>query len=410
MNLQIAAGKLTDYSLARSTDEGVHSLPTLSPLALKRRLALIVGTFEMDDIPVTNASLAELLALEAEESSGHLQRAFKRASRLAFLWPEEAFTLLSNNRPLTELPGIGPYLAKRLTGWMSAPPKVAEPPELRRGFLTLADTRRILARKPRWLEQLKGDLQMHTVWSDGVATIAAMAEAAQARGYKYIAITDHSQGLKIAGGMDEATLARQLKEIGQINEEISASKATFRVVSSIEMNLNPIGSGDMSLDSLRTLDVVLGSFHSALRRKEDQTDRYLAALGHPGIHILGHPRGRVYNFRVGLRADWAKVFDRAAALDKAVEIDGFPDRQDLDIDLLRLARAAGVRISLGTDAHRPEQLSFMEFALAAAIEAEIPRERILNFMSFQELLAWSRALTEQGSLRSHQSGTPFVQP
>src|SRR4030095_4941356 len=127
MNLQIAAGKLTDYSLARSTDEGVHSLPTLSPLALKRRLALIVGTFEMDDIPVTNASLAELLALEAEESSGHLQRAFKRASRLAFLWPEEAFTLLSNNRPLTELPGIGPYLAKRLTGWMSAPPQMAGP-------------------------------------------------------------------------------------------------------------------------------------------------------------------------------------------------------------------------------------------------------------------------------------------
>ena len=249
---------------------------------------------------------------------------------------------------------------------------------------------------------------MHTVWSDGAATIAGMAEAAQARGYKYIAITDHSQGLKIAGGMDEATLARQLKEIGQVNGEFSASNSPFRVLSSLEMNLNPSGSGDMSLDSLRTLDVVLGSFHSALRRKEDQTDRYLAALGHPGIQILGHPR--VYNFRVGLRADWAKVFDRAAALDKAVEIDGFPDRQDLDIGLLRLARAAGVRISLGTDAHRPEQLSFMEFALAAAIEAEIPRERILNFMSFQELLAWSRALTEQGSLGSHQSGTPFVQP
>jgi histidinol phosphatase-like PHP family hydrolase len=307
--------------------------------------------------------------------------------RLAFLWPEEAFTLLSNNRPLTELPGIGPYLAKRLTGWISAPPKVPEPPELRRGFLTLADTRRILARKPTWLDELKGDFQMHTVWRDGAASIARMAEAAQARGYKYIAITDHSQGLKIAGGMDEATLARQLNEIGQINKEFSASNSPFRVLSSIEMNLNPSGSGDMPLDSLRTLDVVLGSFHSALRRKEDQTDRYLAALSHPGIHILGHPRGRVYNFRVGLRVDWAKVFDRAAALDKAVEIDGFPDRQDLDVDLLRLARTAGVRISLGTDAHRPEQLTFMEFALAAAIESEIPRERILNFMSIQELLA-----------------------
>src|SRR5688572_24650586 len=257
----------------------------------------MLEALEMHGTPVTNASLAELLALEAERSSGHLQRAFKRASRLAFLWAEEAFTLLSNNRPLTELPGIGPYLAKRLTGWISAPPKVPEPHELRRGFLTLADARRILARKPTWLGELKGDLQMHTVWSEGAASIAGMAEAAQARGYKYIAITDHSQGLKIAGGMDEATLARQLKEIREINEEFSVSNSPFRVLSSIEMNLNPSGSGDMSLDSLRTLDVVLGSFHSALRRKEGQTDRYFAALGHPGIHILGHPRGRVYNFR-----------------------------------------------------------------------------------------------------------------
>jgi histidinol phosphatase-like PHP family hydrolase len=336
-----------------------------------------------------NASLAELLALEAEEASGHLQRALKRAARLAFLWPEEAYTLVSDHRPLTQLPGIGPYLAKRLSHWISAPPAVPEPPELRRGFLTLAGATRILARNTAWLRELKGDLQMHTTWSDGAASIAAMAEAGRARGYEYIAITDHSQGLKIAGGMDEVRLSTQLKEIEQVNKGFSSSNSEFRVLSSIEMNLNPNGAGDMSPDSLGTLDVVLGSFHSALRRKEDQTDRYLAALNNPGIHILGHPRGRIYNFRVGLRADWAKVFEVAAALDKAVEIDGFPDRQDLDIDLLRWARAAGVRVSLGTDAHRPEQLTFMEFALAAAIEAEIPRERILNFMSLEDLLAWA---------------------
>jgi hypothetical protein len=126
------------------------------------------------------------------------------------------------------------------------------------------------------------------------------------------------------------------------------------------MNLKPDGTGDMEPASLKVLDLVLGSFHSALRRKEDQTERYLAALNHPNVHILGHPRGRVYNFRIGLTADWSRVFDAAALLDKAIEIDAFPDRQDLNIELLKLARAAGVRISLGTDAHRPEQLAFME--------------------------------------------------
>ena len=116
--------------------------------------------------------LGGVTGLEAQESTGHLQRAFKRASRLAFLWPEEASTLLSNNRSLTELPGIDPYLAKRLTGWITTPPRLPQLPEVRHDFLTLADARRILARKPTWLKELKGDLQMHTAWSDGAASIS----------------------------------------------------------------------------------------------------------------------------------------------------------------------------------------------------------------------------------------------
>jgi DNA polymerase (family 10) len=189
--------------------------------------------------------------------------------------------------------------------------------------------------------------------------------------------------------MDEVKLSRQLKEIEQVNDQLRCSSSSLRVLRSIEMNLNPDGTGDMEPASLKTLDLVLGSFHSALRRKEDQTERYLAALDNPNVHILGHPRGRIYNFRLGLTADWSRVFDAAAALHKAVEIDAFPDRQDLNIDLLKLARASGVRISLGTDAHSPEQLIFMELALAAAIEAKIPHERILNFMPLEGLLAWT---------------------
>jgi DNA polymerase (family 10) len=156
----------------------------------------------------------------------------------------------------------------------------------------------------------------------------------------------------------------------------------------VELNLDTAGRGDMDAGALQRLDLVLGCFHSALRKKEDQSDRYLAALKNPDIQILGHPRGRIYNFRIGLSAEWERVFGVAAELDKAVEIDGYPDRQDLSLDLLRIAKRSGCRISLGTDSHDPQQLRFMDFALASAIKAGIKQERILNFMALNKLLEW----------------------
>jgi len=136
------------------------------------------------------------------------------------------------------------------------------------------------------------------------------------------------------------------------------------------------------------LDLVLGSFHSTLRRIEDQTQRYVAALRNPHIQILGHPRGRIYNYRLGLRADWPRVFGEAALLDKALEIDCYPDRQDLNVALLKLAREHGTRISLGTDAHHPWQLEFIELGIAAALQANIPTDQIVNFMSVLNLKRW----------------------
>ncbi len=121
-------------------------------------------------------------------------------------------------------------------------------------------------------------------------------------------------------------------------------------------------------------------------------ERYLAALRNPDLHVLGHPRGRVYNFRIGLTADWPRVFSEAARLDKAVEIDCYPDRQDLNVELLRLVAAAGARVSLGTDAHDPSQFGFIELGLAAALHAGILADRIVNFMPLPDLLAWVEGL------------------
>jgi DNA polymerase (family 10) len=346
--------------------------------------------------PLTNAHIAELLAMESETAKMPAKKALRRASRRALFWPEEAAALIEQGRSLTELVAVGPYLEKMIARWIDNPPAVPDPPAIRRQFLTRTAARKILAQERGWLSQVKGDLQMHTTWSDGEGAIAEMAEAAQGRGYEYIGITDHSKGLKIAGGINEQQLQEQAEEIAGANERFRAKR--FRVLRSVELNLNPSGDGDMEPEALARLDVVLGCFHSSLRRPEDQTERYLKALRNPDIHILGHPRGRIYNFRLGLTADWTRVFALAAELDKAVEIDGYPDRQDLNVDLLRIAKKEGCRISLGTDSHGPSQLDFIEFSAAAALKAGIASERILNFKPVEELLVWAANLRQRARL------------
>jgi len=340
-------------------------------------------------VKLDNGSIAELLAREAEKATDTLKRAFKRAARAAFLWPLEASEMLERGQSLTELAGIGPYMERVLRGWIEQPPGSIEPPPIRRNFLTLAKARKILAKHPKWLEKYRGDLQMHSRWSDGAAEISDMAEAAHERGYSYIAITDHSKGLKIAGGISEVELQEQSDEVEALNARYKTERSGFRVLRSIEMNLNPKGEGDMEPDCLAQLDIVVGSFHSKLREKEDQTPRYLAALRNSHVDILGHPVGRIYNHRVGLEADWKRVCACAAKLDKALEVDAYPDRQDLNIELLRVAASEGARIAIDTDAHSPEQLAFVELGVAAVLIAGIPEERIVNFLPQEKLLAWA---------------------
>jgi histidinol phosphatase-like PHP family hydrolase len=335
-----------------------------------------------------NASIAELLAREAETAEGHREKAFRRAAHAAFMWPVEASELFAAGRTLEELLGIGPSLARRLTEWLQRPPKKTRPPPFRREFLTLAQARKVLATNPSWSSHLKGDLQMHTEWSDGATSLAEMAAGGIERNYRYIAITDHTKGLRIAGGLDEKRLAKQGREIIALNKQLAKQGREFTVLRSAELNLSPDGESDMESKSLEQLDLVLGCFHSALRRKEDQTGRYVAALRNPDIQILGHPQTRIYNRREGLHCDWNRVFAEAARLDKAVEIDGDPSRQDLRISLLKLARKEGVRISLGTDAHHPDELAYMELSLAAALKAKIPVDRIINFLSLDDLTSW----------------------
>jgi histidinol phosphatase-like PHP family hydrolase len=283
---------------------------------------------------------------------------------------------------------VGPFVGRQLHEWLREPPPTPDPPPLRTGFISNTEAREIVAQHPEWQRGLRGDLQMHSTYTDGGGTIAEMVAAAEPLGHEYIALTDHSQQLRIASGMDEAGFAKQDLEIAATNRSLAEAAKPLRVLRGIEMNVSPEGRGDMDEDFLADRDIVLGAFHGQLRKKEDQTERYFNALANRTVDVHAHPRGRIWNFRLGLTADWRRVVERATELDKALEIDAYPDRQDLNVELLRLAAETGCRISIGTDAHTPSELSVIWIGVGAAIMAGLKREQILNYMSANDVKRW----------------------
>jgi DNA polymerase (family 10) len=340
---------------------------------------------------LTNGDLGELLWSAGREEKDHRRRALERASRAARFWPVEASELADRDLSLTELNTVGPWVAEQIQAWLDDPPTVPEPEEARRGFLTYAEVRRTLDADPAWESTPCADLQMHTTWSDGTLPLEDMVEAARSLGRPFVAITDHSQALQIAHGMSADKLAEQGLAIDAINATFEAVGDPFRVLRSQEVDLFADGSIDMDDASLASLDLVLGAFHSALRAKEDQTERYVAALRQPRLHVLAHPKARMYGRRPGLSADWRRVFAEAAARGKAVELDATVWRQDLNVELATIAREEGVRwFSIGSDAHRAEELEMLPFGMAIAARAGIEREQILNYRPVEYVRTWAR--------------------
>ncbi len=297
------------------------------------------------------------------------------------MWPEEATAVQESGRSLTDLRSVGPYTAHFIAQWLREPPDPPTPPTLREGFITYAHARTVVDAHREWRALARADHQMHTDETDGSSTIEEMAEAAASIGRERIAITDHSKTLRITNGMDETRLAAQGEHIALVNARGSGPL----VLRSIEMDVTPEGAGDMDPSLLGRLDLVLGAFHSKLRLRDDQTERYFRALDNPDIQVLAHPRGRIYNFRAGLSCDWERVARHAVATGTALEIDAYPDRQDLDVERLRIVAAEGAWVSIGTDPHTPAELVFLEIGIAAAILGGISRDRILNLLSAHDL-------------------------
>lgn len=235
----------------------------------------------------------------------------------------------------------------------------------------------------------RGDFQMHSTWSDGGETIATMAQACMELGHTCLGITDHSYGLPIAGGVSMADVARQQKEIDRLNSEF---EGRFRIFKGIEANILADGELDLQPAERDVFEFVVASPHSVLRRTHDQTARMLGAVRANGVAILGHPRGRMFNSRPGVSADWPRVFEAAAKRRVAVELDGNWHRQDIDYELARRALEAGCIFALDSDAHSIGELRFSEYAIAHARLAGIPKERVINCWSNEELTEWMKEM------------------
>jgi DNA polymerase (family 10) len=225
---------------------------------------------------------------------------------------------------------------------------------------------------------------MHTTDSDGRATLDEMVEAAAGLGYEYIAITDHTPSVRIAGGLDREGFRRQRRRIDRIN----ARQSAVTVLSGAEVDILADGTLDLDDETMASLDIVIVSLHSSLGLSpERQTERIIRALRHPHVHVFGHPTGRLINRRRGARFDLDEVCRVAASEGVLLEINAQPERLDLDDVSARRAQELGASFVIGTDAHSTEELQFMRWGVDQARRGWIERKHVANARSLKELLA-----------------------
>jgi len=279
------------------------------------------------------------------------------------------------------LPGIGPKTAKVIAqAWVGREPDVLV--ELRSAAKDLGggDIR----------TSLKGDLHVHSDWSDGSAPIEEMMLAAKELGHEYCALTDHSPRLKVANGLSAERLRKQLAVIDELRDIV----APMQILTGIEVDILEDGSLDQEPELLERLDVVVASVHSKLSMDApSMTRRMINAVTNPHADVLGHCTGRLVTGGRGIRPeskfDAEKVFTACRDAGTAVEINSRPERRDPPTRLLNLALEIGCLFSIDTDSHAPGQLEFLGYGAQRALDAGVPTERIVNAWSAEKLLEWT---------------------
>ncbi len=260
------------------------------------------------------------------------------------------------------------------------------PPEIRedQGEVELAEQDKL----PALIEagDIKGDLHLHTRWSDGADSLEEMAKAAKAYGHEYIAITDHSQSLKFAGGVPIEELREHVKAIKKVAEKVGIA-----ILTGTECDILPDGRLDYPDDVLQDLDVVVASIHSRFRMtQEELTARLVQAIENPHVDIIGHLTGRLLGKRDAYELDLERVIEAARRTETALEINASPERLDLRDVHARMAKDHGVKLVVNTDAHSRYQLRYMEFGIGVARRAWLEAKDVLNTMPLKQLLAHLR--------------------
>ena len=239
------------------------------------------------------------------------------------------------------------------------------------------------------LSDLRGDIHMHSTWSDGKGSVRQMADAARARGYRYIAMTDHSAYLGIVNGLDGVRLRAQAKEIQALNDEYVATGVDFRILRGVECDITPDGELALPNDVLAELEIVVASPHTQLRQPpEKATERLLKAIRNPHVDIIGHPTGRLIGTRPGADIDLDVIARAAAETGTLLEVNSGPDRLDLMATSVRRALDLGATLVIDSDSHHPDNLPWIRLGVITARRGWASAEQVANTWNLDRLLAW----------------------
>ena len=319
--------------------------------------------------------------LDRAHETGFKTKAFVRALDVARSLPPGELEERAAAGTLTDLDGIGDSSAAVISEALAG------------GDIPYLDALEAATQVPltdggaRYRQALKGDLHLHSRWSDGGATIEAMARTAMALGHEYMVLTDHSPRLTVAHGLSAERLAQQLDDVAVLNERL----APFRILTGIEVDILEDGTLDHGDDVLSRLDLVVASVHSKLRMpSQPMTERMVRAVANPHVDVLGHCTGRMIGKRDPSAFDPDYVFAACAAFHTAVEINCRPERLDPPRPLLKMAIDHGCWFSIDSDAHSTGQLEWQPLGCNRAAEVDVPLDRVINTLSADELLAWTR--------------------
>ncbi len=425
---ELAADKLIDYLRAFKSDDGKPGFDTIEPAGSLRRGRETVGDL---DILVSGPACAEEMVGAAVEytaayppiadliAKGQNKVSFRLRNGLQVdvrLLPKGSYgaalqyftgskmhNVSIRQRALKRGYTLSEYaLAKIDDGSFVAGATEEEiyaalgldwiAPELREnnGEIEAAEEHRL----PRLIElgDIRGDVHMHTVATDGRNTIREMADAAMTHGYEYIAITDHSKNLAMTFGLDDERALEHIRSIREVDAEINSGAGKgIRVFAGIEVDILSDGQLDLSDEVLAQMDVVIASVHSLFNQPEaEMTARVLRAIENPYVHILGHPTGRLLLRREGFQINLPAVLRRAAELGVAVEHNAYPDRLDLCDRDLRLAKELGCRIIVNTDSHHTSHMGKMRYGIRQLRRAWLRKEDLLNTAPAKDFLATLR--------------------